>query len=122
MNRKAERNAAIVAAYRAGELQADIAARFGINRGRVSVILRKEGARLDRDALEQRLNKVRASNAKRPDVRAKIAATVRQKWAEGRMNGCGRPRLFANDPDKRADYLRLRDAFGSEYAREAMGL
>lgn len=34
----------------------------------------------------------------------------------------GRKRLFANDPNRRADYLALREAMGAAYAREQMGL
>lgn len=117
---RAERNRAIADAYRAGELQRDIAARFGISKSNVSVILAKEGARLPKVEIYRKTGIIGARTARDPVIRARIAEGVRKAWARG--DNLGRKAILADDPVKRADYLVLREAYGAQYAREAMGL
>lgn len=117
---KVNRNAEIAASYRGGETMGVIAARHGISLSRVSYIIRNAGARLSREEWSRRHSDMCRRIARDPKVRAKIAATMRKRWADGLK--AGRPRLFADDPVRRDEYLLLRDACGAAYARKAMGL
>lgn len=117
---KHERNRAIVEAFRAGETMAVLANRHGITISRVSRIINRAGASLGYDELQKRLNVTRAKIATDPAIREKIRQTITAKWAEGHW--AGRRKILADDPERREDYISLRQAYGAAYAREVMGL
>lgn len=119
-SRHPERNAAIAKAYRKGDRLQDIADRHGISLSRASYIVKQQGARLTREEISKRYAERNRRNAQDPVIRAKIAETVKKRWAEGELRG--RPVIFADDPARRYDYLNLRHAYGAAYAREAMGI
>lgn len=114
------RNAEIAQSYLAGEPMRSIAARFGISLSRVSYICKAQGARLDREALRARYAAHSRRNMNDPAIRAKISATIAKRWAAGHW--AGRRKIFGDQPERREEYLVLRDAFGAAYARQAMGI
>lgn len=118
--RKAERNRAIIDAFLSGETMASLASRHGIAISRVSRIIKRAGASLGPAELQERLNATRARIATDPVIREKIRQTIAAKWAAGHW--AGRRKILADDPDRREEYISLRDAYGAAYAREAMGL
>lgn len=88
--RKAARDRAIVAAYRAERVsQAELAERFGISRPRVSAILKAAGVDT------------------RKRTRSVLRAIMRERWRSGQFEGVpiGRPRVWPDCPP------HLRDAY-----------
>ena len=115
-----ERNARIVAEYRAGATLAQIGAAHGLCCSRISYILKTMGARLGPVERSRRNSEHNRRMMNDPVIRARISATMAARWAAGFR--AGRPRLLADDPAKREEYLILRDACGAAYARAAYGL
>lgn len=115
-----DRNRKIAKAYRAGALLRELADKYGLSQSRISYIVKQEGARLNLEDRRARCSAHSSRIAKDPEVRAKIAAAMRQRWAAGYP--MGRKAILADDPERREEYLVLRDAFGAAYAREQMGL
>jgi predicted DNA-binding protein YlxM (UPF0122 family) len=115
-----ERNKKIVKHYRDGMVMREIAEKFGISLSRVSYIVKAAGARRTREELSAVWSYHSRKNMSDPVIRAKHSAAIKARWDAGQ--GFGRPKLFADDPAKREDYLSLRDVYGAAYAREAMGL
>ena len=115
-----ERNAQIVAEYHAGATLLQVAARHGLSESRISYIVQMMGGRLTGEERGRRLSEYARQKMNDPAMRARISATMAARWAAGFR--AGRPRLFADDPAKREEYLTLRDACGAAYARAALGL
>lgn len=120
INRNLERDRAIADAYRAGALMRDIACDFSLSISRVSGIVSAQGASLSREELARRSTITAKHNTGNPAVCAKIAEGVRAAWARGAP--LGRKTIFADDPERRIDYLNMREAYGAAYAREVMGI
>lgn len=78
---KIERNEAIARDYRAGATLRELAEKYGMHYSRISRLLKRHGARATMEERKAR------------------AAQHRPK--------CGRPRLYDDDPDKRAEYETL---------------
>lgn len=117
---KTERNTALVAAYKAGKPIEHIAADHNISGKRVWVILGREGVLGTREERRARHREINRRNQAKPEVKARKSETMRRHW---RTNpNMGKAMLFANDPDRREEYLLLRTAMGAAYARQAMGL
>ena len=118
--KKAERNREICQRFHDGETLKSLARRFGMTQANAWRIV-SSYAPLGPDAERQR----RIENCRRylltPEMKARADAGKRRLAAEGGWRA-GRKKLFGNDPEKRGDYLALREAFGAAYAREAMGL
>lgn len=117
---KAERNAAIVAAYLAGKPILNIAADYGISESRTRFIIERAGALGSHQDRRARHSEINRRNQARPEVKQRKSDRMREHW---RSNpNMGKARLFADDPERRAEYLLLREACGAAYARQAMGL
>lgn len=120
MPAKTERNNKIVAAYRAGQPIEHIGRDHGVSGYTVRRIIIRAGALADEAERRRRFVEVNRRNQLLPEVRARKAETMRRHWQHN--PNMGKPQLFANDPERREEYLLLRDAYGAAYAREAMGL
>lgn len=118
--RKTLRNRQLVEAYRGGASCSALAEKFGISQSRAYVIVKQSGVALSTEERSRR----QAANSRRlmADAahRAKISEGLRAYWAAG--GKAGRKAIFADEPEKRDEYLLLRGYGGAAYARERMGL
>lgn len=122
---RAERDRAIAAAYRAGELLDDIRLRFGLSIGRVSQIVHAQGQALSPLARACRSAVANRRKAQDPAFRQRMSESCRRAWQEGRGPG-GRPKgsgvkLFFADDAQRREYRKLREVVGVHAARAQMG-
>lgn len=115
-----ERNRAIAAAYRSGKTLREIAAQYSLSPSRVSYIVKAQGASLTGEELRRRFSEAAKRTSNDPAVRAKISATISARWAAGHW--AGRRKILGDDPERREDYLLLRDTYGAAYARRVMGI
>lgn len=118
---KAERNAALVKAYRAGLSQRELAARFGIDQARVSRVIsansRSQTLRRDRQiALEfQQGRSLKFMSEKHSLTPRRVLGIVERA---GLSRPRGRPKLYAEAPETRTFYGNLRHQYGAAFARE----
>ena len=117
-NSTAARNAIIAAAYHTGVKASELAKRWGLSRPRIYAIAHRLGGTLSDSERSRRRGLAGAANARR--AHAIMGGTISKRRAAGLP--LGRPRMFADDPAKRADYTIIRHTYGAAYAREAMGL
>ncbi len=117
---KTERNAAMLADYNAGEWVPDIAAKYGIHPTNAYRILRRDGAFGDVEKVAGRIRLRNQAIARTERVSQAKREAMLMRWRSGMMRH--KPKLFADDPAKRDDYLALRNTYGAAYAREAMGV
>ena len=107
---KRARNRAIVKAFKAGEGIRSLAERHGICQSNVHRLIRQYGAQLSPEARSERFRRHNIAMWADPVIRARIIAAK------------SKPRIFADDPVRREQYLTLQSYYGAAYAREQMGL
>lgn len=114
------RNRVMVRLYREHEWTlAELAEAFDMGAPNVHRILKRLGATLDRNERRNRWTAANREKAKDPAYRALVSASIREIWAT-LPKGSGRPVLFEDDPDARAEYLRLQRKVGAAEARRIL--
>lgn len=117
---KTQRNAALVRRFLAGATLAELATRYGISQPCVCRIVARAGHKRTEEQRRARLSEMSRRMNADPVIKARKSAVMKAYYAQGRV-GPKRP-IFEHDPQKREEYLTLREAMGAAYARQAMGL
>lgn len=117
---KTERNLGIVADFLAGASYSVLAAKHGLHPSRIYAIIKASGNTLSYEqccARKARFAKIRAGNER---IMERQRASIKARRDAGLP--WGRRPIFAEDQEKREQYIALREAMGAAYAREQMGL
>lgn len=94
----------------------ELAGQFGMCNGNVHRILKAKGATLPAGEKVKRSTEAARKKAADPEFRAKMSASIAAYWQLPR--GSGRPKLFEDQPEKRAEYLFLQRKVGAVMARK----
>lgn len=113
------RNRVLARLYREhGWTMAELAAQFEMSMGNVHRLLKRQGALLTDAGKRGRWEVANRAKAADPEFRLQMSETIAAYWRLPR--GSSRPVLFADEPERRAQYLTLQRKVGAVEARRLL--